>query len=176
MALGVFSLWHLARFRCGTWRVFVVEPRTGSDPFGGVGSGGVAEICSARPQGGLHFCRDFAMFCEDIRRAFAQPFIPASSAPATPAARKSRNKKSRRAKQPDGMKKAPPAKCRRGCSDCRLQRQLVSKSATWQCGSVQRGAQGVCQSPKGILTLLAKMWYNIRICMSIERKGSPCLP
>ena len=29
------------------------------------------------------------------------------------------------------------------------------------------------QSPKGILTLLAKMWYNIRICMSNERITMP---
>ena len=25
-------------------------------------------ICGARPRGGLHFCRDLAMFCEDICR------------------------------------------------------------------------------------------------------------
>ncbi len=59
----------------------------GSDPIGGVGSGGVGEICEghpffatgetpvvpviqgARPQGGLHFCRNYAVFCEDICRA-----------------------------------------------------------------------------------------------------------
>ena len=59
----------------------------GSDPIGGVESGGVAEICEgnpffatgetpvvpviqgARPQGGLRFCRNYAVFCEDICRA-----------------------------------------------------------------------------------------------------------
>ena len=37
--------------------------------------------------------------------------------------------KSRRAK-PDGKNKTPPAQCRKGCGDCRLSCQLVSKSAT----------------------------------------------
>ena len=41
-----------------------------------MGRGGVAEICSARPRGGLHFCRDFAMFCEDIRRVLAPALHP----------------------------------------------------------------------------------------------------
>ena len=53
--------------------------------------------------------------------------------PATLAAGKSRNKKSRWAKQPDGMKKSPSGDVPEGaCKDCRLSCQLVSKSATWR--------------------------------------------
>ena len=74
------KVWREAGCPCLPY--FKAETRTGSDPFGGVGSGGVAEICSARPRGGLHFCRDFAMFCEDIRRAFSPALHPRLFRPA----------------------------------------------------------------------------------------------
>ena len=40
-----------------------------------------SNIIPNRPRGELHFCRDSAMFLQHIRRVFAPPFIPVSSAP-----------------------------------------------------------------------------------------------
>ena len=39
------------------------------------------EICGARLRGGLHFCRDCALVCEDIRRASTPALHPRSFAP-----------------------------------------------------------------------------------------------
>ena len=40
------------------------------------------EIRGDRPRGGLHFCRYFPLFCEDIRRAFAPALHPRRFRPA----------------------------------------------------------------------------------------------
>ena len=87
------KVWREAGCPCLPY--FKAETRTGSDPFGGVGSGGVAEICSARPRGGLHFCRNFAMFCEDISPSSPplppRPEVAASRSESAPACSRREN-------------------------------------------------------------------------------------
>ena len=58
--------------------ITAIEGAEGKSWGGFTGRGGVEckncncprqkKICGARPQGGLHFCRDFAAFCQDICR------------------------------------------------------------------------------------------------------------